>query len=75
MAQSFSASEQGGVAVSAGTQEAGTTVTLTDQDGEELLSSTPALSFDVVILSSPDLVSGERYTLTVGSSSEEVEAN
>lgn len=75
MAQSFSASEQGVVAVSAGTQEAGTTVTLTDQDGEELLSSTPALSFDVVILSSPDLVSGERYTLTVGSSSEEVEAN
>lgn len=75
MAQSFSASEQGVVAVSAGTQESGTTVTLTDQDGEELLSSTPALSFDVVILSSPDLVSGERYTLTVGSSSEEVEAN
>ena len=74
MAQSFSDAEQGVVAVSAGSQEAGTTVTLSDQDGNALLSCTPELSFDVVILSSPDLVSGETYTLAVGSATADVEA-
>lgn len=74
MAQNFSDAEQGVVAVSAGSQEAGTTVTLSDQDGNELLSCTPELSFNVVILSSPDLVSGETYTLAVGSATADVEA-
>jgi len=35
---------------------------------------TPELSFAVVILSSPDIVSGETYTITVGSASGEFEA-
>lgn len=75
MAQTFSDSEQGVVAVSVGNQSAGTTVTLTDQNGNALLSVTPELSFAVVILSSPDIVSGETYTITVGSVSGEFEAS
>lgn len=74
MAQSFSSAGQGVVAVSVGTQEADTAVTLTSQDGDGLLSVTPEMSFNVVILSSPELVSGETYTLTVGETSGDVEA-
>lgn len=75
MAQTFSGSEQGVIAVSVGNQSAGTEITLQDTNGKELLSSTPDMSFAVVILSSPDLVSGETYSLTVGTISSEVEAN
>lgn len=74
MAQSFSDSEQGVVAVSVSEQTAGTAITLEDQSGNTLISYTPELSYAVVILSSPDLVSGETYTLTVGELSGEVEA-
>ena len=74
MAQTFSGSEQGVIAVSVGNQSAGTEIILKDTNGKELLSSTPDMSFAVVILSSPDLVSGETYSLTVGTISSEVEA-
>ena len=75
MAQTFSASEQGVVAVRTGNQSAGTNITLKDKNGKTLISHTPELSFAVVILSSPDIVSGELYTVTVGSESGEFEAN
>ena len=74
MAQTFSDAQQGVISVSVGEQSAGTEVTLTDSNGNVILDVTPNLSFAVVILSSPDLVSGESYTLTVGTASEEVEA-
>lgn len=74
MAQSFSDPEQGVVAVSVSEQSAGAEVTLTDEAGNTLISYTPELSYAVVILSSPDLVSGETYTLTAGELSGEVEA-
>lgn len=74
MAQTFSDAQQGVISVSVGEQSAGTEVTLTDSSGNVILDVTPDLSFAVVILSSPDLVSGESYTLTVGTASEEVEA-
>ena len=75
MAQTFSSSEQGVVAVSVGSQQAGTEILLADASGNNLLSYTPELDFSVVILSSPDLASGESYTLTVGSSSGDVTAS
>ena len=74
MAQTFSASEQGVIAVNTGNLAAGTSVTLTDSQGNTLLSCEPALSFSAVILSSPDLISGETYTLTAGSASQEFTA-
>lgn len=75
MAQSFSDSEQGVIAVSVGSQAAGTAITLTDANGNTILSHTPELSYQVVILSSPAIVSGDTYTITVGTSSGEFTAS
>ena len=75
MAQSFSDSQQGVIAVSVGNQSAGTAVTLEDEEGNVLLSFEPELSFQVLILSSPEVISGETYTITVGTSSGDVTAD
>ena len=75
MAQTFSDSEQGVIAVSVGNQSAGTQITLTDKNGNCIISYTPDLSFGVVILSSTDVIKGETYTITVGSASGDFAAN
>ncbi len=67
MAQTFSSAGQGVIAVTVGSQSAGTPITLTDSSGNVLISYTPSLSYQVVILSTPDMISGESYTITVGS--------
>ncbi len=69
MAQSFSESEQGVIAVSVGSQSAGTKITVKNKNGNEVIAHSPELSFQVVIISSPDIISGEEYTLTVGGQS------
>lgn len=75
MAQSFSDSEQGVIAIRAGNQPAGTAITLKDSRGNTIIPSyTPELDFAVVILSSPDIVKGETYTLTIGSTTGEFTA-
>lgn len=75
MAQSFSNSGQGVVAVQVGHCSANTQITLTDADGKTLISSTPKLDFSVVILSSPDIVKGETYTITIGTQSGSFQAS
>lgn len=75
MAQTFSSSEQGVIAVSVGSCAAGTAITLTDANGNTVISYSPELSFAVVILSSPDIVKGQTYTITVGSATGSFEAN
>lgn len=74
MAQTFSNSEQGVISVRVGNQIAGTEVTLKDKEGNIMISFEPELPFAVVIIISPDIVSGETYTITVGSLSAEFEA-
>ena len=69
MAQTFSDSEQGVIAVQVGSQGAGTQIILQDKNGNTVLSHTPELSFAVVILSCPEMVKGETYTITVGTQS------
>lgn len=66
MAQTFSGSTQGVISVRVGTQPAGTQITLTDPNGTVLLSVTPELDFEIVILSAPAMQSGESYTLSIG---------
>ena len=66
MAQTFSDSEQGVIAVQVGSQGTGTQIILQDKNGNTVLSHTPELSFAVVILSCPEMVKGETYTITVG---------
>ena len=75
MAQTFSGSEQGVIALSVGNQSAGTEISVKDSSGNTVLSHTPSLSFAVVILSSPSMVSGETYTITVGEASGEFAAS
>lgn len=66
MAQSFSSeSTQGVIALSVGNQAAGTEVTLLGGNAE--LSYTPTLSYQILIISTPDMVKGEEYTVTIGS--------
>lgn len=69
MAQTFSDSEQGVIALRTGNQAAGTLITLTDASGNTILSHTPELPFAVVILSSPDMTKGETYTVAIGTTS------
>ncbi|MDE6023927.1 MAG: carbohydrate-binding domain-containing protein [Lachnospiraceae bacterium] len=75
MAQTFSDSEQGVIALNVGNQSANTEIKLTDSDGNTVITHVPDLSFGVVILSSPDIIKGETYTITVGSTSGEFTAN
>lgn len=67
MAQTFSSHEQGVLAVSVGQgQSVGVKITVSDKVGKELLSYTPELPFSVINFSSPELISGESYHITVG---------
>ena len=74
MAQTFSDSKQGVIGVQVGKQEAGTKITLADSNGNVVISYEPELPFAIVILSSPDIVKGETYTITVGEASGEFQA-
>lgn len=75
MAQSFSSSEnQGVIAINTGTQSANTKITLKDDSGNIIIEHTPELSFAIVILSSPDIVKGETYTITIETISGDFEA-
>lgn len=73
MAQSFSQSGQGVIAVNVGNAASNTAITLKD-GSKTLLNHTPSLPFAVVIFSSPDIQSGKSYTLTIGSNSAPVTA-
>lgn len=68
MAQTFTGSTQGVISANVGTQSAGTKITLADSNGNAILSYTPELDFTVVILSAPEIKSGESYVLNVGGS-------
>ena len=72
MAQSFTSADQGFIAVSAGNQSAGTTMTLTNSNGDVIAETTPELDYSVVYVSTQDMTKGETYTLTAGSYSESI---
>ena len=75
MAQTFSDSEQGVIAVNAGNQIEGTKIMLEDEDGNLILEHEANMSFAVIILSSPDVKKGETYKITVGEISGEFAAS
>jgi len=54
------------------TVSGGTEVKVTDKSGNVVLSYTPTNDFTAVILSSDKLVTGETYTVSAGSNSEEI---
>ena len=75
MAQTFSDSQQGVVAVSVGNRPAGTQITLKDAQGNTLITCQPELNFAVVILSAPEIKKGETYTIVIGSDSGDFKAS
>lgn len=74
MAQSFSDAGQGVITLRTGSQSAETKITVTDSSGNAILTCTPALPFEIVIISSPELEEGETCTVTVGDASSQVTA-
>lgn len=75
MAENFtSGSTQGAIMITAQGGANGP-VALKDSGGKELLAFTPEKTYSSVVLSHPDIVKGEKYTVTVGSDSYEVEMN
>ena len=75
MAQSFSDSKQGVIAITVGNQLAETQIELKDSIGNTIVSHKPELDFAVVIISTPELVKGEKYSVTIGSETSEFEAS
>ncbi|MBR4101181.1 MAG: carbohydrate-binding domain-containing protein [Oscillospiraceae bacterium] len=48
------------------TQQGGTVMKICGSDGKEILSYTPAKQFNSLIVSTPDLIDGETYTIYAG---------
>lgn len=73
MAMNFgSESTQGSILASTGNASAGTTVKLTDSSGNVIAEFTPTVSFQTVVISTPDITSDGTYTLTVGDTTQEI---
>ena len=69
MAESFSdASTQGVIMVNVDSQEADSRIQLSNADGNLLLSWTAPKGFSNVVVSCPDIIQGNTYTLDAGSS-------
>lgn len=67
MAQNFGeSSTQAVMMVNVSGGEAGSTITLADSDGSELLTWQAEKAYSSVIVSCPELAQGETYTLTTG---------
>ena len=76
MAQTFTEGSTRGVfAVTCGSQQAGSAITLQNAAGETVIDYTPDLPFGLVVLSSADIISGDSYTITVGQTSGTFAAN
>ena len=54
--------------VTVSSQQAGSTVTLKDSGGKEIISWKAEKAFDSVIISCPEIAEGEEYTLEAGES-------
>ncbi len=73
MAQNFTGAEnQAAIMVNVGNQAAGTTVTVTDAQGNTVLNFTPEKAFGNVVLSVEQLQAGSTYTVTAGTYTEEI---
>ena len=74
MAQTLASEAQGVISLSVGNRAAGTPIVLTAADGEVLLSYEPAMSYQIVIISTPSLQKGATYVVSIGGESREYEA-
>lgn len=73
MAMNFdTSSTQGVMLVSTGTQAIGSLVEIYNSDGDSLLSWESTKEFSCIVLSCPELLEGETYSLTAGTASADV---
>ena len=75
MAQSIGADGQGVLGVSVGNQSGGTKIEVIDSEGKVLVAAQPSKAYSCVVVSCPRMVSGETYTLNVGTLTGELQAN
>ena len=74
--QSLSTGQTQGVLVISNTSgSAGTKITVKDSSGNVILEHTPQLGFNYVVISSPQILKGSTYTVTIGNSNSSVRAN
>lgn len=60
-------SEQHSVSIGLGSyQEAGTLITICDSNENAVISYVPSKTFDHIVISSPEIKSGETYTINIG---------
>ena len=74
MAEGFTDNAQGYIAAQVGGASQGTDLTVTDASGNILVDVTPDNPFNYILISTPEMVSGQTYTLTVGGSADSVTA-
>lgn len=73
MAANFGdSSTQGVMMVTVNSQAAGSAVSLSDSSGNELVSWTPEKEYTSVIISCPEITTGQEYTLTTGSDTTQI---
>ncbi len=73
MAENFSSSStQGVIMLTVDTAQAGSTVALTDSDGNELISWQTEKTYDCIIVSVPEITEGSSYTLTSNGSETQI---
>lgn len=74
MAQTFSSSGQGVIALSVGNQSSTATIRVEDSKGNELISYSPDQNYQIMIVSCPEMEKGESYTVYIGDYSDSFEA-
>lgn len=72
MATNFTKASQGSILLTTGNQSEGSEITVTDASGNVITKVTADCSYQSVLISSPDLVKGNTYTVTAGNYSETV---
>ena len=76
MAETFSSSStQGVIACTCGSQSAGSSLTIANSSGQVVLDTVTEYTTVLLIISSPEIVKGESYTITIGAISGTVSAN
>lgn len=75
MAQSVKSDGQGVLAFSVGNQAGRTAWEIRDSQGNVLISGQPQKAYSCIVASCPEMVSGQTYTVTVGTLSGKLEAS
>ncbi|MBR3247266.1 MAG: carbohydrate-binding domain-containing protein [Clostridiales bacterium] len=72
MATNFTNASQGAVLINTGNQAEGTEISISDESGNVILTVESECSYQTVLISSPELLMGNTYTVTAGDYSETV---